>query len=286
MGCLIARSVPLSIFAEIGRNWPIFLLGVASVVTAAATLGGLLTRWRVLPGTTAVWGSSPGAAAAMTLMSEAYGADVRLVAFMQYIRVVCVAVVASLVSRVWVVGSGASVPQVIWFPEVAWTSFAETIALAGAGVVLGRHLRVPAGPLLVPLCLGIVLQDTGVVTIALPAWLLAASYAVIGWSIGLGFTRSILAHAAQAFPRIIASTLTLIAVCGLFAAGLVRMAGLDPLTAYLAMSPGVGSTPLRSLPLRARSICLSSWPCKLPAFLWCSSPVQALHALSPKERAG
>src|SRR4051812_8828592 len=238
LGCLIARSVPLSIFTEIGRNWPIFLLGVASVVTAAATLGGLLTRWRVLPGTTAVWGSSPGAAAAMTLMSEAYGADVRLVAFMQYIRVVCVAVVASLVSRFWVDGSGASVPQVIWFPEVAWTSFTETIALAGAGVVLGHRLRVPAGPLLVPLCLGIVLQDTGVITIALPPWLLAMSYAVIGWSIGLGFTRSILAHAAQAFPRVIASTLTLIAVCGLFAAGLVAMVGLDPLTAYLAMSPG------------------------------------------------
>jgi membrane AbrB-like protein len=152
--------------------------------------------------------------------------------------VVCVAVVASLVSRFWVDGSGASVPQVIWFPEVAWTSFAATIALAGAGVVLGHRLRVPAGPLLVPLCLGIVLQDTGVVTIALPPWLLAMSYAVIGWSIGLGFTRSILAHAAQAFPRVIASTLTLIAVCGLFAAGLVRVAGVDPLTAYLAMSPG------------------------------------------------
>jgi uncharacterized protein len=238
LGCLIARSVPLSIFTEIGRHWPIFLLGIASVIAAAATLGWLLTRWRVLPGTTAVWGSSPGGASAMTLMGEAYGADIRLVAFMQYTRVLCVAVAASLVSRFWVAGSGAPMPQVAWFPGIAWLSFAETLALAGAGAVLGHRLRIPAGPLLVPLCLGILLQDTGVMTIELPPWLLAMSYALIGWSIGLRFTRSILAHVARALPRVIASTFTLIAVCGLFAAGLVYLMGVDPLTAYLAMSPG------------------------------------------------
>jgi hypothetical protein len=238
LGCMIARSVPLSIFAEIGRNWPIFLVGVASVIAAAAALGGLLTRWRVLPGTTAVWGSSPGAASAMTLMAEAYGADIRLVAFMQYTRVLCVAVVASVLARFWAAGSGAPEPEVVWFLKITWTSFAETVALASAGAVLGHRLRIPAGPLLVPLCLGILLQDTGIMTIELPPWLLAMSYALIGWSIGLRFTRSILAHAARALPRVIASTLTLIAVCGLFAAGLVLMVGVDPLTAYLAMSPG------------------------------------------------
>jgi membrane AbrB-like protein len=238
LGCLIARSVPLSIFAEIGHNWPVFVLGVASVVAAAATLGGLLTHLRVLPGTTAVWGSSPGAASAMALMAEAYGADIRLVAFMQYTRVLCVAVVASLVSRFWVAGSGAPMPEVVWFPTVAWGSFAETLALAGAGAVLGHRLRIPAGPLLMPLCLGVLLQDTGMVTIELPPWLLATSYALIGWSIGLRFTRSILVHAARALPRVIASIFTLIAVCGLFAAGLVYVVGVDPLTAYLAMSPG------------------------------------------------
>jgi uncharacterized protein len=238
LGCMIARSVPLSIFAEIGRHWPIFLLGVASVIAAAATLGWLLARWHVLPGTTAVWGSSPGGASAMTLMAEAYGADIRLVAFMQYTRVLCVAVAASLVSRFWVAGSVAPMPEVVWFPGIAWRSFAETLALAGAGAVLGHYLRIPAGPLLVPLCLGVMLQNTGVMTIELPPWLLAMSYALIGWGIGLRFTRSILAHAARALSRVIASTLTLIAVCGLFAAGLVYLAGVDPLTAYLAMSPG------------------------------------------------
>ena len=38
----------------------------------------------MLPGTTALWGTSPGAASVMTIMAESYGADMRLVAFMQY----------------------------------------------------------------------------------------------------------------------------------------------------------------------------------------------------------
>src|SRR4051812_12520998 len=238
IGCMIARSITPEIIGTMVHDWPLFLTAVFSVIAASSVIGLLLTRWRVLPGTTAVWGSSPGAASAMTLMAEAYGADIRLVAFMQYTRVLCVAVVASIVSRFWVAGSGAPVPEIIWFPAVSWVSFAETVALAGAGAVLGHRLRLPAGPLLVPLSLGVLLQDTGVVSIELPPWLLAMSYALIGWSIGLRFTRSILVHAARALPRVIASILTLIAVCGLFAAGLVLMVGVDPLTAYLAMSPG------------------------------------------------
>ena len=72
----------------------------------------------------------------------------------------------------------------------------------------------------------------------LPPALLAVSYAIIGWSIGLRFTRPILAHAARALPRVLASILALIAICVGFAALLTRFAGIDPLTAYLATSPG------------------------------------------------
>jgi uncharacterized protein len=103
-------------------------------------------------------------------------------------------------------------PEVAWLPVIAWTSFAETVVVAGAGAILGHRLRIPGGPLFVPLCLGVLLQDTGLLTIELPPWLLAMSYALIGWSIGMRFTRSILTHAARALPRVIASTLTLIAV--------------------------------------------------------------------------
>ena len=52
------------------------------------------------------------------------------------------------------------------------------------------------------------------------------------------FTRRLLIHAAKAMPRVIASTLALIAVCGGLAALFGVTASIDPLTAYLATSPG------------------------------------------------
>ncbi len=237
LGCLIARSLPVSALGGLLRDWPLLLAGILSVIAASGALGWLLTRWRVLPGTVAIWGSSPGAAMAMTLMAEAYGADVRLVAFMQYLRVACVVMVGSLVVRVWGAGPGIVIEEPAWFSAVAWGPFAGTLALAALGFFAGR-LRIPAGPMLVPLALGVILQGEGWLAIELPPWLLAASYCVIGWSIGLRFTRPILCHAMRALVPVIGSIAALFAVCAVFALSLVVFAGVDPLTAYLATSPG------------------------------------------------
>ena len=236
VGTLIARGLPASILTDLQRDWPLFAIVILFVVTVSTSLGWLLARWQVLPGTTAIWGASPGGATAMILMSHAYGADMRLVAFMQYQRVVFVATLASVVSALWTVPG--AVPEMIWFPPVHWPAFVETLAVAAVGAVLGRGLRIPAGAMLGPLALGVVLQGAGFLKIELPPWLLAASYALIGWSIGLRFTRDILAHAARAVPPIVASVLVLIVLCGGLAVMLVLTTGVDPLTAYLATSPG------------------------------------------------
>jgi len=211
---------------------------VTAVIASSSTLGWLLTHWRVLPGTTAVWGSSPGAATAMMLMAAAYGADIRLVAFMQYVRVLLVALVATVVARVWAPGAVGPAIGAAWFPPIAWIPFAETLLLVGFGTLSARLRRIPAAPLLLPLGLGIALQHLGWLTIELPPWLLVVSYTLIGWNTGLGFNRTILRHAAQALPRVVASILVLMAVCGALSALLVTVAGIDPLTAYLATSPG------------------------------------------------
>jgi membrane AbrB-like protein len=238
IGCMIARTIPASIVGEVLRNWPLFIAVVAAVIAASSAIGWQLTRWRVLPGSTAVWGSTPGAASAMMLMAAAYGADIRLVAFMQYLRVLFVAVVATVFAKLWTGGAPAATAATDWFPPIAWVPFAETGALIAFGAACSRLRRVPAAPLLVPLGVGMALQDAGLVAIELPPWLLALSYTLVGWSIGLGFNRTILGHAARAMPRVVMSILVLIAVCGGLAGILVVFAGIDPLTAYLATSPG------------------------------------------------
>lgn len=237
IGCMMARALPPEIFTELVADWPIYVLGIGSVVAVAAGLGILLARLKVLPGTTAIWGSAPGAAATIVIMADAFGADARLVAFMTYLRVALVALAASLVAR-FAMPAGAAPPAIDWFPPVAPIAFAQTAALIVAAMIVATLIRMPVGAIFLTMIVGILLQNFAGLQIELPPVLLAMSFALVGWSIGLRFTRDILLHAWRALPAVIGSMLALIGMCAAFAFLLVWLAGIDPLTAYLATSPG------------------------------------------------
>jgi len=235
VGVMIAGYLPRSIFGEIAADWPIFLVGVLSTIAAAALLGWLLTRSRALPGTTAVWGSSPGAATAMTLMSESFGADMRLVAFMQYTRVTCCAVVAAGAARAF----GAPAVNAPLAAQ-GWSTPGVAVALAivAVGSFLGVRWRIPGGAMLLPMAIGVGVALATPLSLALPTPALAVGYAALGWGIGMRFTPDVLRHAGRAAPRVLASILALIAICAGFGLALAALTGVDPLTAYLATSPG------------------------------------------------
>ena len=237
IGCLVARAITPEIMTTLFRKAPLFFSMIGAVVLFAAALGYVLTRFRALPGTTGVWGSSAGAATAMVLMSEGFGGDMRLVAVMQYLRVACVGLVASIVARAWSAG-GAAAPAIDWFPPLPPGPFLATLALGLGGAFVGVKSRLPAGALLAPLFVGAPLSAAHLITITLPPWLLAIAYALVGWSIGLRFTREVVLYAARQLPVILASIFTLIAMCGALAFALHEAVGTDPLTAYLATSPG------------------------------------------------
>ncbi len=238
IGCLVARSIRPAILATMAEQWPLFLAGVVFVLALSTALGVLLARFKVLPGTTAVWGSAPGGANVMVFLSEGFGGDPRLVAFMQFLRVVLVVVLASLVARLWVVPDAAERVARDWFPAVDPVPLGQTMAIAVLGAVAGTRSGIPAGSLLVPLFAAIGLSLTGLVVLTLPPWELAGCYVLVGWSIGLRFTGEIVRHAARVFLKITASTLVLIALCGGLAWLLHATVGTEPLTAYLATSPG------------------------------------------------
>lgn len=238
VGCLIAASISLATLTTIADDWVLVLAVVTATLAASSLLGWLVSRWKILPGTTAVWGSAPGAASAMVLMAGAFGADQRLVAFMQYLRVLMVTVAAALIARLWVDTSGVEVAAPPWFPALDPIGFGVTIATVAVGTMLGRILRLPSPHFLGVMILAGALHLGLGLPLYLPPWLLTASYALIGWTIGLNFTRTILEHAARALPKIALSILVLMAFCGLLAMLLVETLGVDPLTAYLATSPG------------------------------------------------
>ncbi|MBS0892695.1 AbrB family transcriptional regulator [Tatumella sp. JGM130] len=238
VGMMIARAMPASVFQEMQHNWPLFVLSVVSVLTASTLLGWLMAKLKVLPGSTALWGSSPGAATAMTLMAGSFGADTRLVAFMQYLRVLMVALLATLVSYYFSSDSGQPPPAVIFFPPLHLSGFLLTLTVIVASTLMAARVKLPAGPMLISLVTGCLLQNLAGLRIELPVWLLAIAYGVVGWSIGLRFTAGILRYALHALPGILLSVITLLSICCGFAWMLVHFAGIDPLTAYLATSPG------------------------------------------------
>ncbi len=241
IGCLVARSLTASILTTMVHDWPAMLAAVLSSVAAGGLVGWGLMKAGTLPGTTAAWGSSPGAAAAMVAMAQEAGADARLVAFMQYLRVIVVVMGAALVSRL--VLGGQPIPlsahaSVHWWDLPPLLPFIGTLAVAGIGAVAGRKLKVPAGAMVVPMITGAVLHGGGWLDITLPPWLLAVAYSGLGWYIGLTFDRAVVLHAIRAVPVLLLSTLSLIGLCGLSAWLLTLALHTDPLTAYLATSPG------------------------------------------------
>ncbi|MDR1166164.1 MAG: AbrB family transcriptional regulator [Deltaproteobacteria bacterium] len=237
LGLRIAASLGPGFLATLGASWPLVAGSAIWAMALAAAVGLAMARRGSVPGTTAIWGLSPGGAAIMTALSGEYGADARLVAFAQYLRVVLVSLAAVLVSRYWAPEGFATAAE-DFFPSVAPVSLAGAVGISLLGVLIGDRTRVPAGTVLFPLLGALALKGLGGVDIALPPFLLYPAYAIIGWRIGLNFSKESLRQALRLFPAILSGIALMIGGCGLFGVLMWKAGGVEPLTAYLATSPG------------------------------------------------
>ncbi|MDP2697497.1 AbrB family transcriptional regulator [Thalassospira sp.] len=237
LGTMVGGAMTAGIVTSFLHDWPLVVGVTLLTLVVSSALGWLLCVKQVLPGTAGIWGAYPGAASAMVIMAEAFGADARLVAFMQYVRVVIVVAVASTVAGFSVDPALAGAAHE-WFTPFDIGDFALTLALAAALSIIGVVSRLPSGALLLPIIVVAVLSITGMVDIVLPEWFLGLTYAVIGATIGLRFTPAVLRHATFALPKILLAIFVLIAFCAGISVLLVVFMDVDPLTAYLATSPG------------------------------------------------
>lgn len=238
-GVALGAYLRLSTLGAVGSRWPSVLLVCAATVALSLAAGLALSRITGVDRPTSSLGMIAGGATGIVAMSSELGADDRLVAVMQYLRVLVVVALTPLVVRLGFGHThgrglssgapGASLPVELAFLLVA----------SIAGVAAARVVRLPAGSLLGPLIVAAVLTVTGASGGArVPGALQAVAFALIGLQVGLRFTPESLRRAGRLLPWVLAAIAGLVVSCGALALALVPLAHVSLLDAYLATTPG------------------------------------------------
>ena len=231
IGFFIGSSLHLELLR--GVDVPIYIsIGIVVLVLLLSLITGMLVmKSRFLPGSTGLWGALPGAAPMMIVLSEQHGADSSLVAFIQYMRVVLVAFIASFVMG----GSGAVVDTIITPPQAL--SVATSFAIIVFGMLVAYLAVYPAANFVVPIVLAAFVNLINI-PVSAPSGILIIGFIILGWSVGLRFSSEVRRAARKSFVRVVLMLLAMIASCYLVGQLLVIFFDIDPLTAYLATSPG------------------------------------------------
>lgn len=235
----LGSYLKLSTLEAVGSRWPAVLFACVATVGLSLAAGLALTRITGVDRPTSSLGMIAGGASGIVAMSGELGADDRLVAVMQYLRVLVVVALTPLVVRVGFGhahghGAPAGAPGAALTTELAFLLGASVV-----GVLAARLVRLPAGFLLGPLLVAAVLTVTGASGGArVPSVVQTIAFALIGLQVGLRFTHESLRRAGKLLPWVLAAIAGLIVTCAGLAALLVPLAHVSLLDAYLATTPG------------------------------------------------
>ena len=223
---------------------------VSVVVTIAASVGiGQMLRLGGVSPATATFSSIAGGASGVTSVAAELGADDRVVAVVQYLRVLIILVgmplVAALVFGADVGGPPRSLAETLLGAPLTGAGVVFTILCLAVGLPLARLVPFPAANLLLPLAVSAAFAVTGWLdrpfgadAARLPGVFEALAFALIGLQVGLRFTRESLREVARLLPLAVCSILLLVAVSAGVGVVLAHALGLSPLDGYLATTPG------------------------------------------------
>jgi uncharacterized protein len=241
VGVVIGVLARAGTLVAVAHDWlPVLLVSIGTLALSMAA-GLLLGLRRGVTPLTGMLALTAGGASGLVAVSRDLGGDERVVAVVQYLRVVLVTVSMPLVAAALYGASGGAgsgpattVPTAPWYAGLALTA-----GCAAVGIPLARLLRVPAGALLGPMTVALVLTLTGVTRGATPPGaLVELAYAVIGWQAGVRFTRESLRVVAGLLPAAVGLIAAVVALCAALGALLARLTGATALEGYLATTPG------------------------------------------------
>ncbi len=237
-GVVLGAYLQTSSLEAAADAWLPVVLVSAGTLAASLAAGVALSRWAHADPPTAVLGMVAGGASGIVAMAGELGADDRLVAFMQYLRVLVVVLATPLIAGLaFGAGSGGSAPAAPLLGDT--TGWLLTVAAAPAGVVVGRATRLPAGVLLGPLLVaGALALAEPFGPFAVPGLLQEAAFIGIGLQVGLKFTPQTVREVGRLLVPVFGAIVGLMVVCFGLAAGLTATTDVPLLDAYLATTPG------------------------------------------------
>jgi membrane AbrB-like protein len=249
VGGVLAATFTPSVLPLIAANWLSISLVVGGTLILSLASGYVFAHVTRVDAKTSTLGTLPGAASGMVAMSDPLGADPRLVALMQYTRVLVVVLSAALVARFGSTpgGEASSISgqgfQTTTSPGAAlvhdaWLVYGLTALVAAIGAWAGTRLRLPAGALMGPLILGVALEELGILGLSWPPGAPQAAFLVLGVYVGLLFDRASVRRAGRLLPFVLCSTVALVVACAGLGWALAALTPIDGLTAYLATTPG------------------------------------------------
>jgi uncharacterized protein len=238
VGVVLGTYVELSTLQEIARELVPILLVTAATLGATVLSGLALSRMTGVDRATAAFGMIAGGATGVIVIARELGADQRLVAVMQYLRVlVVIALTPVLAATAFGSAGGPAAPAMAAGPLLGGLVFA---AVATAlGLLVARRAPIPAPTLLVPMLGVAALQVAGAPGIhPVPAVAQDLAFAVIGLQVGLRFTPESLRRAGRILLPTLGLIAALLVVCFGLALALAALTGVSVLDAYLATTPG------------------------------------------------
>lgn len=232
-----------SLTARTATGWALVPLVATTVLTLflSVAAGLFVARHTSLDKPTATLGLIAGGSSGIVAAADDLDADARIVAVLQYVRLILVVATAPLLVRYVLAphGTYAAVGAKEIEAVASIHGYAWTIGLAAIGALIGVKLRIPAGALIVPLVLTAVGGALGLYNdLQPPETVREPAFIIIGLAVGLGFDPHVLRRVLRAAPAALAAIVGVIVACGGLAALLALTTRLSLLDAYLATTPG------------------------------------------------
>jgi membrane AbrB-like protein len=239
VGVAMGSLIDPETLKAVATDWlPVLLVTLA---TLALSLGaGLLLRLqRGISPVTGAFSMIAGGASGIIVMARELGADERMVAVLQYLRVLLILALMPVAATVVYGASGGSGSAAAEDGPGWPAGLLFTLGCSVVGLVVGRLVRLPVPALLGPMLAAAVVDLTGVGGGAeVPGPLELAAFLVIGAEVGVSFTAASLRTVGRALPLALAVITGLIVACAGLGAALAAATGVSPLDGYLATTPG------------------------------------------------